>query len=164
MLNSPLLQTALALALVASLASFVAPWERIARGWLTVIPAIDIVAVALMRSELVTVVPSAGMLSIFPILWLAYGFAWYAIFGAVAGAAFIAAFTFAAQGIVPTTALEWVNVITLPALIIGVPSLVATAAAFLYSRHHTSKGATASTNVQYTISKAIHVGSDWAIC
>ncbi|GAA1949646.1 sensor histidine kinase [Microbacterium deminutum] len=53
-------------------ATFVIPWNRIAGGWVAVVPAIDILAVTLMQLAAPDTV--LGLLWIFPIMWLASGF------------------------------------------------------------------------------------------
>ncbi|GAA1987844.1 HAMP domain-containing sensor histidine kinase [Microbacterium pumilum] len=53
-------------------ATFVIPWNRIAAGWVTLVPVIDIVAITLIQVS----APSTalGLLWIFPTMWLASGF------------------------------------------------------------------------------------------
>lgn len=129
--HPPLLLAAYAVALASSAAAAAVPWERHNRAWMITIAVADIIAVALMRAELVSVLPSAGMLAIFPILWLAYGFPWYGIVVAVLGAGFITSFTFVVRDVWPTDFLAWANVITLPAIIIAVAVVVFVAAGHL---------------------------------
>ncbi|MFG6446246.1 sensor histidine kinase [Microbacterium sp. P07] len=105
---------------LASLAAVLVPWERFDRTWLITVALTDIVAVAFIRTELISVIASAGLLAMFPVLWLAYGFRPWTILVAVAGAAFISSFPFFTRGEWPATALEWANVVTLPAIIVGV--------------------------------------------
>ncbi len=67
-------------------ATFVVPWNRIAFGWVAVVPAIDIVAITLM--QLAAPGSALGLLWIFPTTWLAGGFGLlglYAVIVAVAG-------------------------------------------------------------------------------
>jgi len=127
-LASPLMLAAAGTIVGASVAAVAVPWERFASSWMILIAVADIIAVAFIRAELLTVIPSAGMLAIFPILWLAYGFSAYAFLVAVGGAAFITSFTFAYRGALPQTALDWVNVVTLPGLMLAVAMVVHLAA------------------------------------
>lgn len=117
---------------VATVAAVVVPWERHHRSWMILIAVADLLAVALFRAELLPVVPAITMLSVFPILWLAYGFSWPGIIVAVLGAGFITSFRFAYVGAWPSTAVEWANVVTLPTLIVGVAVIVFIAARQLY--------------------------------
>ncbi|WP_159500570.1 PAS domain-containing sensor histidine kinase [Microbacterium sp. 18062] len=130
-LTAPIVIVGVALTVLASLAALLVPWESLRPTWMIVISIADIVAVAFLRAELTSVMPSVGMLSIFPVLWIAYGFPRPAILAAVAGAGFITSFTFVYQGRVPSTAAEWINIIMLPTLIIGVALVVSVAAGHL---------------------------------
>ena len=53
-------------------ATLVIPWNRVAFGWVAVVPAIDIVAITLM--QLAAPGSALGLLWIFPTTWLAAGF------------------------------------------------------------------------------------------
>lgn len=53
-------------------ATFVIPWNRLSYGWVAVVPAIDIVAITLMR--VAAPETDMGLLWIFPTMWLASGF------------------------------------------------------------------------------------------
>jgi signal transduction histidine kinase len=127
-LSTPILIAGFALTIAASVASLVAPWEQWHPSWMLILVIADIVAVAFIRAALTTVIPSVGMLAIFPVLWIAYGFARWAISIAILGAAFITSFTFAYQGRVPSTVQDWINVIVLPTLIVAVAFVVSIAA------------------------------------
>ncbi len=133
-LSSPLVIWAAVMIVAASVAAAVIPWERFAPGWLIVIAVIDIVAVAFLRAELLTTIPAVSMLAIFPILWLAYGFPPVAFLVAVGGAVFITFFTFVSGGALPRSPLDWVNVFTLPGLILAVAVIVHIAARALRHR------------------------------
>lgn len=109
---------------MASLAAIALPWERVTPNALMSVAVVDVVGVGFIRAELLPLLPSVGMLAIFPILWLAYGFHRAAILLAVAGALLITTYGFVYQGTWPSTALEWANVVTLPVLIIGVAVVV----------------------------------------
>ncbi|WP_159500577.1 PAS domain-containing sensor histidine kinase [Microbacterium sp. 18062] len=126
--GAPILLLGFGVAVLASVAALVVPWERLASSWMLTVAIADIVAVAFIRAELLAVIPSASMLAIFPILWLAYGFHRSAILVAVVGSGFITSFTFAYHGTMPSSPIEWVNVVTLPTLIICVAIVVNIAA------------------------------------
>ena len=67
-------------------ATLVIPWNRLAFGWVAVVPAIDIVAITLM--QLAAPGSALGLLWIFPVTWLAGGFGvlgLYAVIVAIAG-------------------------------------------------------------------------------
>ncbi len=130
-LGSPFLWSGIGLAAAASVAALVLPWERWRPGWLIVVPIVDIAAVAFIRGELFSVMPSVGALSIFPILWIAYGFGRRAIIVAILGAVAITSFTALVEGRMPSSAAEWINILTLPAIFIGVAFVVNIAASIL---------------------------------
>ena len=104
---------------VATIAGIAIPWERIATCWLATVPLLDIVAVGFLRIDLIASFGWVGGLALLPILWLAYGFAWYAIFGAVIGAIFITLLPYLVDQAPPETAQEWFNVLGLPMLSVG---------------------------------------------
>lgn len=121
----------IALSAAATIASLLVPWEKHAASSMVTVAVVDLVAVALLRAELLPVVPAVTILAIFPIWWLAYGFPWCGTVIAVLGAGFITSFRFAYVGAWPATALEWANVVTLPTFIIGVAIIASTAAGHL---------------------------------
>lgn len=118
------------LTIVATALSLVVPWERLPRAWMMLIAGLDLVAVALIRAELLPLFPSVSLLTIFPALWLAYGFPWYGIIAAVCGAGFITSFRFAYVGSWPSSPVEWANVVIMPTFIVGVAVIV-----FVAARH-----------------------------
>jgi signal transduction histidine kinase len=126
--DSVILPAGLAVIVVASVVLIAFPWDRVAPSWMIVVPIMDIVGITFMRTELIFVIPSVGILVIFPILWLAYGFRRAAVLASVAGGCFISTFPFVYTGTWPSTGVEWMNVITLPALIIGIALVVNLAA------------------------------------
>jgi len=67
-------------------ATFVIPWNRLAYGWVALVPVIDIVAITLM--QLAAPDAAMGLLWIFPTTWLATGFGLFgllAVIVAIAG-------------------------------------------------------------------------------
>ena len=129
--ESPILLAGLALTVAASVAAVVLPWEKWPQGWMILVAIADLIAVAFLRAELLPVMASVGALAMFPVLWIAYGFAQWMIVVAILGAAAITSFTFIYRGRVPDSLDEWINIITLPAIIIGVAFVVNIAAATL---------------------------------
>lgn len=130
-LSSPLVGAAVVLVIVASMAGTLVPWELFSSSWLIAVAMADIVAVALLRTEVVWLLPGVSMLAIFPILWIAYGFPPVAFTAAVGGAAFMTSLPFLVRGSWPATPLEWANVFTLPGLILAVAVVVNIAAQHL---------------------------------
>lgn len=137
----------------ASAACLVVPWERFAASWMMLVAAADIVGVAFIRTELLSVVASVGMLVIFPVLWLAYGFGRVAVALAILGTAFVTLFPFIVEGDWPTTGAEWLSVITLPALIAGVAVIVNVAATQL--RRNLAQIAEANRQQAVTMQRAL---------
>ncbi|MCY1718680.1 ATP-binding protein [Microbacterium sp. SL62] len=128
--NTFTLVMGVALTVLATVAAIAVPWEKFAPSWMMTVAVVDIVAVALLRAELLPFVPAVSVLSVFPTMWLAYGFPWYGTVIAVVGAGFIASYRFAYVGTWPSTAIEWANVVTLPTFIVGVAVVI-----FLAARH-----------------------------
>lgn len=128
---TPLVSEAALIVLSASIAAALLPWERWSPTWLLLIAVADIVAVALLRAELSTVLPAVSMLVIFPVLWIAYGFPPVAFTAAVGGTVLMTSLPFAISGSLPATPLQWINVITLPGLILAVAIVVYIAAQHL---------------------------------
>ncbi|WP_368499102.1 ATP-binding protein [Herbiconiux sp. A18JL235] len=129
--GSPLLLGGLAIVLLASLLVLVVPWERLPPIAMIGIPLVDVVGVAFIRAELFPVLPSSGMLTIFPVLWLAFAFGRRGIAVAVLSTVFISSFFFVYRQSWPADLVDWANVVTLPVLIVGVALVVNFAAAQL---------------------------------
>jgi signal transduction histidine kinase len=130
-LGSSLAIAGLGVIALASVAALLVPWEKTEASWMILVAVADMVGVAFMRAELFTVIPSVGMLVIFPVLWLSYGFGRGAVAIAIAGTVFVTLFTFVANGIWPSTGAQWLSVVTLPVLIAGVAVVVNIAATHL---------------------------------
>jgi signal transduction histidine kinase len=138
---------------VASLAAYFVPWERAVPSWLISVAVTDIVGVAFIRAELISIIPSVGMLVIFPVLWLAYGFRREVVLLAIAGAFFVTTFPFMHNGEWPSTPVAWLNVVTLPVLITGVALVVNFAAIQL--RRNAQKLAVANREQAVTLRRAL---------
>jgi signal transduction histidine kinase len=118
----------LAIIVVATAAAAFFPWERFASEWLVIVAVLDLVGVAFLRAELLPVIPSAGYVSVFPILWLSYAFRRRFLIIAIGGALLITIMPNLAAGTPPTTALQWINLIVLPVIVSAVAIAVSTAA------------------------------------
>lgn len=110
------------------------PWHRITAPGLVVLAIADVIGVAFVPEALFPYVPSVEILAIFPVLWLAYGFMKWVVVAAVAGTIFIAAFPYLVAWTVPQSGLEWLNLLTLPVLVIGIAILANLAAEELRTR------------------------------
>ncbi|GAA2992789.1 signal transduction histidine kinase [Microbacterium terrae] len=89
---------------LATAATFVVPWNRISAGWVALVPAVDIVAIALMQLAEPTSV--MGLLWIFPTTWIASTFGLLGLFGVIAAIVAIAMLLFvSAQEVVTYTKL-----------------------------------------------------------
>jgi len=100
-------QVGLTLTVVVTLAGLLVPWERHGYQWLVIVPLVDVVVVAFLRDGVRGTFPAVSLLIIVPVLWLAYGFAWWALGLAVVGAVFVGAFPLIQAGTLPTDALGW---------------------------------------------------------
>lgn len=127
-LMDPVVLGGIAVALVATSAALLVPWERIPKSWTIVIAALDIVTVALVRAEILPVLPGATMLAIYPMLWAAYSFEWWGVALAVFGSALIVGLRFVYAGAAPQDAVAWTNAVMVPLAIVGL-SVIAVVAA-----------------------------------
>jgi signal transduction histidine kinase len=110
------------------------PWDKITAPGLVALAIADVVGVAFVRTVLFPYVPSVEILAIFPVLWLAYGFSRGVVVAAFGGTIFIAVFPYLAEWTVPRSPLEWLNVLTVPVLVIGIAVLADLAARELRTR------------------------------
>lgn len=79
-------------------------------------------------------VPAVDILVVYPVLWLAYGFAQGVVIAAVAGTLLIAVFPYLVTWTIPRTPLDWLDLVTLPVLVIGIAILANLAAGELRMR------------------------------
>ncbi|PRY67203.1 signal transduction histidine kinase [Glaciihabitans tibetensis] len=120
--------TGVAIAVAASIVALTVPWERHSSQWLITIAVADLVAVAFLRFAVYPEIAGVGLLAIFPALWFAYGFhPAYAPIGVI-GAFFVTLFPLVYTRELPTSALGWVNVLTLPVAVALIMLAVQTAA------------------------------------
>ena len=118
----------LALAVGATLAGLLVPWQRHGYQWLVIIPLIDVLVVAFLRDGVRETFPAVSMLVVVPVLWLAYGFAWWALGLALVGAFFVGAFPLIQTGQLPTDPVGWGNALILP-IVTGFIAITARVAA-----------------------------------
>jgi two-component system phosphate regulon sensor histidine kinase PhoR len=106
----------IALTIGVTLAGLFVPWERHGYQWLVIVPLIDVVVVAFLRDGVRGTLPAVSLLLVVPVLWLAYGFAWWALGLALVGAVFVGAFPSIQAGTMPTDALGWASATLTPIL------------------------------------------------
>ena len=109
-------QVGLGLLILATLVGMFAPWQRHAHQWLVIVPLLDVAVVAFLRDGVRDTFPAVGMLVVLPVLWLAYGFAWWALGLALVGAVLVSAFPLVQAGRWPTDAVGWGTVLLLPTI------------------------------------------------
>jgi two-component system phosphate regulon sensor histidine kinase PhoR len=109
-------QVGLALTVIATATGLLVPWHRHGYQWLVIVPLIDVVVVAFLRDGVRDSLPAVTLLLMLPVLWLAYGFAWWALGLAVVGAMFVGSFPLLLTGTWPTDALGWAGVLLTPIL------------------------------------------------
>lgn len=107
-------QVGLGIAVVSTLAALFVPWHRFGHQWLMIVPLLDVVAVAFLRDGVRGIFAAVGMLIVLPILWLAYGFAWWVLGLALIGAVFVSSFPLVQAGSWPADAVGWGAVLLLP--------------------------------------------------
>jgi len=109
-------QVGLGLTVLATLVGLFVPWQRHGFAWLVVVPLMDVVVVAFFRDGVRDVFPAVSLLLVLPVLWLAYGFAWWALGLAMVGAVFVGAFPLIQAGVWPTDVIGWGSALLTPIL------------------------------------------------
>ncbi|MET3162311.1 UNVERIFIED_ORG: signal transduction histidine kinase [Arthrobacter sp. UYEF10] len=71
LLASPLYLAGIALPIILFGACFLTPWERMPDSSYLVIPALDLLAIGLLRNSATTLLPGLVVLVVFPVIWLA---------------------------------------------------------------------------------------------
>ena len=104
------------------------PWERVAPQLPIGLAVADVLGVALVRAALIPYLAAAEILAMFPVLWLAYGFSRRVIGAAIGATFFISAFPYVVAWVWPQSTLEWLNLVTVPAFIVGIALLLNRAA------------------------------------
>ncbi len=110
----------IAVGVLSTLAAVMLPWERWPVNVMVLVAIFDLLAVALIRIELLAVAPAVSLLYIFPVLWLAYGFSQRMMLVAVAGTLIITALPYVLRQRAPVTALEWLNLALMPMFTLGI--------------------------------------------
>lgn len=108
------------LTIVASLLFLVRGVEWESSSWVLVIPVLDIVAIAGVRTALLPYLPTIGFLCLFPFAWIAYRFRWPSLLIVLVGSVFIAALPFVVGAAPVTSGLALVNLLALPLLATGI--------------------------------------------
>ena len=85
--------------------------------WLAVVPLIDLLACAVIRADAVEVLPAGGLLTIFPITWLAFAFPLPLLLVGIAGTVFVTAYPILREGQTISGAADWARVLTLPVVV-----------------------------------------------
>jgi two-component system phosphate regulon sensor histidine kinase PhoR len=121
------------LAFVTTIGAMLFPWARVDRGWLAIVPTLDIFVVGLVRAAAGEGAMAVAFLIVFPVLWLAYAFATRAVALVIVGAVFVTAAPFLIEPRVPDTAAEWSALLLMPIAIVLITISVNVAAAHLRS-------------------------------
>lgn len=108
--------TALAflITLLSTIAALFVPWRRLAPQWLIVVAMLDVATVAILRDATTNVLQGVGILIVFPVLWLAYGFTWRVLIFALLGSLLVVGYPFIRSGSLPQNADDWGNVVVVP--------------------------------------------------
>lgn len=120
--------------LVSCVIGLLVPWRNITAPGLIALAIADVVGVAFVHVAMHPYVPSVDVLVVYPVLWLAYGFTQGVVIAAVAGTLFIALFPYLVTWTVPRSSLAWLDLVTLPVLVIGIAILANLAAGELRMR------------------------------
>ncbi|WP_213816916.1 cell wall metabolism sensor histidine kinase WalK [Glaciihabitans sp. dw_435] len=119
LLDDGVLWGGLALIAVASVVAVTVPWDRFGPEWLLSVAIVDLLAVAMIRSSLIHIITPVGLLSVFPVMWIVYGFRRRFVPVAVVGAFCISGFPYLLSGRLPV-GVEWAAVVTLPIIVVGI--------------------------------------------
>ncbi|WP_213817032.1 PAS domain-containing sensor histidine kinase [Glaciihabitans sp. dw_435] len=117
-----------ALIVISSVLFAALPWEKWPTWSLIPLAVIDVVGVAYLRLAYFNDLPSVGILTVFPVLWLAYSFRRWTIALAIMGAFFITLLPSIVSDAWATTPHAVVSVLTLPVVVIGLAVAVSEAA------------------------------------
>ena len=99
---------------VSTVAALFVPWRLIAPQWLILVALLDVVTVAILRDATDGVLQGVGILIVFPVLWLAYGFTWRVLVIALLGSLLVVFYPFIRAGALPQNAGDWGNVVVVP--------------------------------------------------
>ncbi|WP_043676275.1 sensor histidine kinase [Clavibacter michiganensis] len=105
--RDPWYAAAIAVVAVVSVLGAVLAVTRVPSALLIVVPAVDLLAVAVIRDATAADLPAAALLVIFPLLWLVFAFPTTGVVVAVAGALAVSAVPLLRHGGLPDTGREW---------------------------------------------------------
>jgi signal transduction histidine kinase len=105
---------ALGIVVVATVSTFTVPWRRFPHQWLISVAVLDVIAIAIIRDATTGVLQGVGILIVFPVLWLAYGFSQRVLVLALIGSLFLVAFPFIRAGVPPRSTFDWGNLLVVP--------------------------------------------------
>ena len=120
----PTYLTAVALAVLGSVAGLVIPWERSGLPLVSIVPVVDIVAVALLRDAVHPQFVLAGMIMIFPAVWLSSVLGAPGIAAAVVGAVFVTVLPYLSPTPAPHGVDTWSDLLLTPVIVGVISALV----------------------------------------
>ena len=142
--HSPLLWAGLSALAIASGVFLLPSKHWMTTAWVVVIPMLDVICIAGVRTALLAYLPTVGMLCLLPFAWIAYRFRWPGLTAVLVSGALIAALPFA-LGVRPaTTLLAIVNVLALPFIATGISLAIHLGARSFEKRRAIAEEATAA--------------------
>lgn len=118
--QSGFLWAGVGIALAASLLFLLRGERWTASRWVLVVPVLDILAIAGVRTALLPHLPTIGFLCLFPFAWIAYRFRWPWLSIVLGGGVLIAALPFLVGAAPVSSGLALVNLLALPLLTTGI--------------------------------------------
>jgi len=134
LLQRPLSVMAFAAVAAASVAAVAVPWERIGLAWRVLVPAIDLAGAVVLRLDLAEV-RSIGLLSVLPIMWLAFDFGRRGVALAVLGGCAQSVVPLVSSATGPNDGLAWVQASLFPIMAV-VLAVVARRLSMIIGRNH----------------------------
>ena len=141
------------LALATTVGAMLFPWSRVNRGWLAIVPTIDLIVVGLVRAAAAENGMAVAILIVFPVLWLAYAFATRAVTLVIIGALFVTATPLLIEQRVPDTAAELSALLLMPISVGFITISVNLAASHLRSFQRKLQDVTAQLQESLTAAK-----------
>jgi two-component system phosphate regulon sensor histidine kinase PhoR len=120
--RDPWYAAAIAVVAVVSVLGAILAATKAPSAVLIVVPAVDLLAVAVIRDATAADLPAAALLVIFPLLWLVFAFPTAGVAVAVAGALAVSGVPLLRHGGLPDTGREWADLVgglLLMALLVG---------------------------------------------
>lgn len=118
--QSGFLWVGVGITIVASLLFLLPHRQWTASPWVLVVPVLDILALAGVRTALLPYLPTIGFLCLFPFAWIAYRFRWPWLSIVLGGSVLIAALPFVVGAAPVSSGLALVNLLALPLLATGI--------------------------------------------